>query len=99
MIARRVVGSEHLRHPGDFSYALAGDKPIGMAFLCPGCGRTVTVHFGVDEASNRHWIWDEDLDDPTLTPDIREPTCGWHGFLRSGQWMSYLETAADEEEP
>lgn len=36
------------------------------------------------------WHWDGNKERPTLTPSILDKgdCCGWHGWLRNGEWVS-----------
>lgn len=75
-----------LTKPGEWSFLESANGDItGMMFRCPcGCGETVFVKFGEKE-----WWWDGRKNKPTLSPSInRTNGCGWHGFLKKGEWQS-----------
>lgn len=60
----------------------------GLHFWCPcGCGELL----GVRVAGPPAWTWDGNREKPTVSPSILHTTpggCGWHGFLRNGEFTS-----------
>lgn len=74
-------GSVELRHiPG---------VTKGMAFRCPGCGEQSWVWFNVYDNKNG---WDLEVEEPlTLNPSLLHDKdsggCGWHGFMRKGEFV------------
>lgn len=66
-----------------------------LKFVCPcGCRQvdTLRLYSIGDRRSNDaapHWLWDGNRNAPTLSPSInRDRTCGWHGYLQAGTWVS-----------
>lgn len=53
---------------------------------CPGCGRSAVLRIGGDVRPR--WIL-ESAEPLTLSPSVHSVgCCGWHGFLRGGEWVS-----------
>jgi len=78
--------------PGSACWTEGTDGQIScLRFVCPcGCGEvgTAPVKPGYGGA---HWQWDGNKELPTLTPSIlrcRPQSCGWHGFLTKGIFVS-----------
>lgn len=73
--------------PGTFAYEA---KKRGMIYICPcGCGAEDYLDFRSIPETHPSWIWDGNIEKPTLTPSIyRKTACGWHGYLRAGIWES-----------
>ena len=97
MRARRVedIFNAADAQPGDFD--LVRDRTgayRSMGFRCPACATVaaLTLHrVGEPAPGDRGpvWQWNGGEDRPTLTPSvIHAGTCGWHGWLREGQWES-----------
>lgn len=86
--ARRVVTEP--RERGEFKYFVHPSNPeviAGMAYVCPcGCGGKGTIRF--DTVHDNGWAWDGNVEKPTLSPSVKQVTCGWHGWLRNGRWDS-----------
>lgn len=63
-----------------------GEPNAALQFICP-CGchslHCVSTHKG--EKVERAWLWNGNVEKPTLTPSIQCTTpCRWHGFLTDG---------------
>lgn len=60
----------------------------GFGIKCAGCGHE--SYLTVDGESHG-WKWDGNREHPTLTPSVfhtkEKGGCGWHGYLRSGEWV------------
>lgn len=71
--------------PGSYQFSASEDY---LLFVCPcGCGSTACL--SLDRAKQTPaWTWDGNRDQPTLHPSIRQMKCGWHGWLRAGQWVT-----------
>lgn len=88
--------------PGAFCYTGEGPGsfPGGIVFACPcGCGDVSGIPIGTDPAAlGPAWLWDGNREAPTLTPSLlksggtprpgRPAGCGWHGWLRAGEFES-----------
>ena len=75
-----VQGSFHAVERSDGTMA-------GFQFICPcGCGNESWLPFGTAEGG---WTFDRNLEAPTLWPSVNNTgmPCGWHGWLRNGQWV------------
>jgi len=83
-----------LSEAGDFCYyetsgvmPARDDQIAGMIIRCPGCNVESAVSFHPEDRV--HWEWDGDREKPTLSPSLNSVgCCGWHGWLREGQWVS-----------
>lgn len=71
-------------------YSLYGDpdnKPIGLNFLCPGCGSLIGIDIGPVPPK-----WSINFETLTATPSILHSKdgkgCGWHGYLTNGELKS-----------
>lgn len=62
---------------------LMGDGD-GLAITCPDCGQESYLPF---KGAGPCWEWDGDPTSPTLLPSIKSRCCGWHGYLRAGNWV------------
>lgn len=72
----------------------------GMFIACPGCREMISIRFQAFKENPivpRHphrpgngWSWDGDRDRPTVNPSIQhiDRKCGWHGWLRCGEFVS-----------
>ena len=72
--------------PGSACYTVGrNEKPASILFICPcGCGEIGGLHIdGI-----RGWTWDQNKEEPTLTPSIKMTNCGWHGYLTKGEWIT-----------
>lgn len=79
---------------GMASWSTRYAKPEEMGalnFVCPcGCKRvhSLEVVRNAAEKQERQWIWDGNVDRPTLSPSINSTVerggCGWHGWLTAG---------------
>ena len=73
--------------PGDIELRLGGAAQ-GIAFRCP-CGCGLESYLPIATSDNEDgWKWDGNADQPTLTPSVLNRSCGWHGYLRKGEWVS-----------
>lgn len=74
--------------PGSASWIGGGDGNPNAAldFTCPcGCGSVHVISVSVGEKKPHHWLWNGNIEKPTLTPSIQCLTpCRWHGFLTDG---------------
>jgi hypothetical protein len=59
-----------------------------LAYTCPcGCGSVGCIPVTIGEKVEKAWLWDGNLESPTLTPSIQKcEGCRWHGFLKAGVW-------------
>ncbi len=88
-------------NPGDFQFQSIGYDPtdapcangekVGrLAYRCPRtgdpCGEIIIGdRHKPARGSAPTWIWDGNVDAPTLNPSINcRGGCGWHGWLRRG---------------
>ena len=59
----------------------------GLAFKCPCC----SVEGYLPLKHDKHgpsWKWNGSREKPTLNPSIlQKGPCGWHGWLKDGQWI------------
>jgi hypothetical protein len=67
-------------------------NPKWMAFPCQGVVRE-TCHIALrpsqKNAVGASWEWDGNREAPTITPSVNcEKVCGWHGWIRNGQFES-----------
>ncbi len=95
--ARKVDNFDSCSRPGDF-FLTASDPEKGgcrrLSFLCPcGCGDLCGVRIRDDgQQSTAVWGWDQNEQQPTLTPSIRIGGAGgaehWHGYLTKGVFTS-----------
>jgi hypothetical protein len=72
--------------PGDFCW----EPNFSHIYLClPGETHlsAIKVCKGTDPKVERVWVWDGNVDAPTLTPSILLPDL-WHGYLRAGRLES-----------
>lgn len=76
--------------PGAIEFRVLPDEnePCGIAFLCPcGCGHQSWLP--LQDRPSVSWRWDGNREAPTLIPSVLMTTpCRWHGWLRSGVWVS-----------
>lgn len=79
--------------PEDYSfYSLYGDpenKPVGIHFMCPGCGAVISIEIG--KVSPK---WAINFETLTATPSIlhtKPDGCGWHGYLTNGELKGQIE--------
>jgi len=58
----------------------------GAANKCPGCGKEC---FLAERHDNNHPSWEIDRATNTLSPSVNHNVegCGWHGWLRNGEWV------------
>lgn len=78
--------------PGAVEIDVMDGVPIGLFYACPcGCRMTGYLPFrrGNGDASHPSWVFDGDVDRPTLSPSVHHLIRGvthWHGYLRAGVW-------------
>jgi hypothetical protein len=67
--------------------SLTNDHAV-LDFTCPcGCGVVHAVSVCRGTKTERSWLWDGDIENPTLTPSIQcLSPCGWHGYLTAGEF-------------
>lgn len=79
-----AFGEDGPHPPGAFTFE-ANLK--GMFFVCPcGCGAEGFLPFRSEGLGRPSWEWNGNRESPTLAPSVRQLNCGWHGWLRSGNW-------------
>lgn len=94
MKAKQVHRHDELIEPGQFQFYKNKEGHIaGMIICCPGCNAQSAVPFKNDGPSaTATWHWDENQSHPTLTPSVLHPIekhgCGWHGWLKNGEWIT-----------
>lgn len=73
--------------PGDAKWS-AENKTL--VYICPcGCGAVGAVPVSTGTKQDRGWLWDGNIEKPTLTPSILKTFgCRWHGFLTDGEFVS-----------
>lgn len=76
------------REEGVIEYFVRDNEIAGMFVNCPGCGDMFALPFAVPPFSTPNWTWDENKEKPTLTPSIVHKTCGWHGWLTEGEFVT-----------
>lgn len=67
------------------------EKPIThLVYVCPcGCKAVSSIPIVRPGNTGEGWEWDGNEVLPTLKPSIfRHISCGWHGFLRKGEWVN-----------
>lgn len=84
--------------PGAFDYFGVEDRNIGgLVYVCPcGCGRQILLDFHPGGPRSRSWIWDGNIEAPTLKPSIHYKIDGethWHGDLVDGEFRPSQDTA------
>lgn len=66
--------------------------PDHLIFACPGCGKIGSIVCTHPKSPNSWDIESGNLQDPatlTLSPSIHcVGCCGWHGYLRNGEFQS-----------
>lgn len=74
-----------------------GEDPVSpkrLYYVCPcGCSEWRQIPVRMEGAAGTAWVWNGDVDRPTLTPSIqhvanRADKCSWHGFLTNGEWVT-----------
>jgi len=71
-------------------------------FFCPcGCGARSAIRIGKREKPepSPSWLWNGSLNDPDLSPSIRQLVCGWHGWLSDGYWIPAPDSGANRLQP
>lgn len=70
---------------GTFEWAHNNGHVTSIVFVCPcGCCELLALPVCLG-ARNGAWVWDGDIDTPTLSPSIhKKEGCGWHGRLQNG---------------
>lgn len=71
--------------PGDFEILDDITGPRSIALCCPGCGSVSRL--SLRPGNGPDWQFDGNRQQPTLHPSIHHLQC-WHGWLRSGQFVS-----------
>lgn len=87
------------RFPGDFvihTYPAGQDgclfRPESstyILFICPCnvCGWEVILPINTGVKKEGAWLWDGNIESPTLTPSIRRLNdCTYHGYMTAGKW-------------
>ena len=74
--------------PGSASWIAYGhgNPNAVLSFVCPcGCGSVHAITACQGSKLQHKWLWDGDVERPTLTPSIQcVSPCRWHGFLTGG---------------
>lgn len=85
------IEHRHVGPPGHGAYYVAAsvDGPAGLLFACPACSRVCSIAFHNFDG-HPAWSWNGDQAKPTTTPSIvhSEASCGWHGYLTAGRFVS-----------
>lgn len=87
MRARQVhVSYDEGNTPGDYEFL---ENDTGIVFICPK-GVIHGIIFEGHGDPGAKWKWDGNREKPTLTPSILDggDCCGWHGWLRNGEWVT-----------
>ncbi len=88
-----AFGQGEVGLPGDVEPCIDEEGRLwGLAMCCPGCGSGSLMHIGAVIGGPS---WQVTAGDPrtgeglTLSPSVwhRVPSCGWHGWVRGGQWV------------
>lgn len=58
-----------------------------LRFVCP-CGCQHMVDLPLKPTHQNGWNWDGDRQRPSFTPSILNKSCGWHGYLVAGEWVT-----------
>lgn len=66
-----------------------------ISFHCPGCGERHAINFD----GKHHWVWNEDVDKPTISPSILRRSGHYIPNSKGECWCSYSTTHPDEEIP
>lgn len=76
---------EDIQRPGDFKFS---DDRDYLYIWLPGTTGPDAIRITRSPSGNsRAWLWDGNLDRPTLTPSIHVKG-EWHGYLRAGRLES-----------
>jgi hypothetical protein len=78
---------------------------VGMSrfhCICPcGCKQHMNLPVyleGQEKPAQSAWIWNGDVEKPTLNPSIRDLAhCRFHGFLRDGVWTFEADSGVVNE--
>jgi hypothetical protein len=86
--ANRVSSVDEVKNPGDFAWS--SDFKT-MFLLLPGeKGSAAAIRITqscADENNRPRWIWDGNIENPSLMPSIHAPG-EWHGYLQNGMFQS-----------
>jgi hypothetical protein len=93
MKAAVVEGRRELERSGKGALLVTrfeNGAPATLVHRCPGCGEIGGLRVAASPSHVEHWSLTGWPDAPTLSPSIHhaEPHCGWHGWLRAGEWVS-----------
>lgn len=83
MEAAEVLTYDEFSPAGDGTVMISSDGKT-LYIKCPGCGQASAMTLGGDV----HPRWNVVQRTPlTLEPSVNcTGCCGWHGFLRNGEW-------------
>lgn len=87
----RMRAMDDSQPDGAFTIQRHGSDHFFLDFICPcGCrGVSCIPVFQPGEGGIKGWEWDGHGFEPTLSPSIlRSGDCGWHGYLRGGEWIT-----------
>lgn len=59
----------------------------GICITCPGCGNEsyMNIDPGSPGPTWNHVMGGKTV--PTLSPSVKSNCCGWHGWLKNGEWV------------
>jgi hypothetical protein len=77
--------SERDLQPGE---TFVVDRGKWLLFRCPRTGRECQIALSPQRNANgASWRWDGSADAPTVEPSVNCGGCGWHGWIRSGEFV------------
>ena len=87
--ANHVASLDDVKNPGDFAWS----SDFKMMFMLlpgeslPAAGVRVIRSSEDSQADRPRWVWDGNVEAPTLTPSLYLPGV-WHGYLTDGVFKS-----------
>lgn len=83
--ANHVPSYYEAKNPGDFFYVISelGHYRTHLHFRCP-CGCGIMAGVSLLPAIENGWLWNCNVEKPTITPSIDINRGHWHGYLTAG---------------